>query len=273
MKKIIAGIVVVLMLASCSDKAPEKKPSSNLKAPSPELMGAINRGDYDAIAQLLSVENPNNGKLVNLEQPLSNAINRGDVRIVELLLQNNASPNPGMNSTSPLVAVGISGASTGRKILILRKLVAAGVDINQIHLGRGLMESLVGNVYNLPVIEEAIRLGGDPTVKDSQGRTPIDRAIEMNLPEATIQAMKNYKELRGKEMPKFGNTEGMCKVLGVNDEKDPEGLAGLYFNHNAPCAKGDLADGVNGIFTKYDGTECRGFKNGYAKKVQCKAGY
>ena len=76
-------------------------------------------------------------------------------------------------------------------------------------------------------------------------------------------------------MPKVGNTEGQCKVVAAMDEKNTDGLFGLYFNHREACSDGNLAKGVNGIFTKYDGTECRGvWKDGIqGKDGSCKNGY
>jgi len=82
--------------------------------------------------------------------------------------------------------------------------------------------------------------------------------------------MKNASLLKGKPPQKFGNTEGMCKVLEIEKDSNFEGIQGLFFNHQKPCDNDGLATGVNGIFTKYDGTECSGnWVKGILKNASC----
>ncbi len=246
---------------------------------SPELIAAIKRGDIVAAKKLLDEgANPNSASSVGTETAINIAITRTDVPMTELLLSMKASPEALPNNPfSPLTWVASTGGATGRKILIVRALVKAGADLNKVDtLGRTFLAQIANsNVHNIPVIEEAIRLGGDPTIANAKGATAIDIAIENNIPATTIEYMKNYKDNQGKPMQKFGNTEGMCRVLAIKNEKDPDGLKGLFFTIDKNgCDAKKLANGVNGIFTKYDGTECRGsWKAGVLTNGECKVGY
>jgi len=264
--KLIGLSVFAFIVSGCSEKS------------SPELIAAVRRGDVAAAEKLLNDgANPNSTTTDGRETALNIAILRTDVPMTELLLRKKASVEAiDKIPFSPLNMAVSSGGGTARKILIIRALVKAGADINKKDsIGRTPLVQLVNsNVYNIPVIDEVIRLGADPTIKNEKGADAIALAVETNMPESTIQYMKNYKENKGKTMPKFGNTEGMCQVLAVGSEANPEGLKGLYFNHNAGCVDNNLANGVNGIFTKYDGTECRGmWKAGVLKNPECKSGY
>ena len=264
--RLISILIVLALVSGCNEKS------------SPELIAAVKRGDVVAAEKLLNEgANPNSTTTDGRESALNIAITRTDVPMTELLLSKKASVEAlDKIPFSPLNWAASSGAMTGRKILIIRALVKNGADINKKDsLGRTTLAQLINsNVYNIPVIEEVIRLGGDPSIKNEKGATAIDLAIENNIPESTIAYMKNYKENKGKPMPKFGNTEGMCQVIAINEEHNPEGLQGLYFNHAAGCDDNNLAKGVNGIFTKYNGTECRGmWKAGVLKHAECKAGY
>jgi ankyrin repeat protein len=270
MKKIIA---LALLLLSFNLHAQDEKKSS------PELIAAIKRGDVVAAKKLLDEgANPNSASSVGTETAINIAITRTDVPMTELLLSMKASPEALTNNPfSPLTWVASTGGDTGRKILIVRALVKAGADLNKVDtLGRTFLAQISNsNVYLIPVIEEAIRLGGDPTISNPKGATAIDIAIENNIPATTIEYMKNYKENQGKPLQQFGNTEGMCRVVAIKNEKDPNGLKGLFFTIDKNgCDAKNLANGVNGIFTKYDGTECRGsWKAGVLTNGECKVGY
>ena len=41
------------------------------------------------------------------------------------------------------------------------------------------------NIYHVPLSDEVIRLGGDPTITNAKGATVIDIAIAHNMPAAT----------------------------------------------------------------------------------------
>lgn len=270
MKKTMA---LTLLLLSFSAHALDDKKSS------PELIAAIKRGDIVSAKKLLDEgANPNSVSSVGTETAINIAISRSDVPMTELLLSMKASPEAlNNNPFSPLTWVASTGGDTGRKILIVRALVKAGANLNNVDsMGRTfVMQVSNSNVYLIPVIEEAIRLGGDPTIANPKGANAIDIAIENNIPATTIEYMKNYKENKGKPLQQFGNTEGMCRVVAIKNEKDPNGLKGLFFTINKNgCDAKNLANGVNGIFTKYDGTECRGmWKAGVLTNGECKVGY
>lgn len=259
------GIVwIVATLAACSGS----KPSS------PELVAAVNRGDHAAAERLLAEgANPDSTNSGGNQAVLLTAISRGDVRMVDLLLKFKATPEAlGPQGFSPLNWAASGGLNTGRSVLIFRSLVKAGADINKKNFGRTPLDNLAnGNVYNIPVIAEAIRLGADPTIKNDKGATAIDQAIEKNLPAETIEYMKNASQHKGKPAPRFGNTEGLCKVVTIGKESNPDGLEGLFFNHQRPCDDEGLGTGVNGIFTRYDGTECRGtWSKGVLRDPECR---
>jgi ankyrin repeat protein len=253
--------------------------AQNEKKSSLELIAAIKRGDIVVAKKLLDEgANPNSTSSVGTETAINIAITRTDVPMTELLLNMKASPEAlNSNPFSPLTWVASTGGGTGRKILIIRALVKAGADLNKVDtMGRTFLVQVTNeNIYNVPVIDEVIRLGGDPTITNAKGATAIDIAIEHNMPATTIEYMKNYKVHQGKPMPQFGNTEGMCRVVTVKNEKDPGGLKGLFFTIDKNgCDAKNLANGVNGIFTKYDGTECSGtWKVGVLMNGECKVGY
>jgi hypothetical protein len=258
-----AGIAALLiLLAGCSGKAS-----------SPELVAAVNRGDLSAAEKLLTGgANPDSTNSGGRETVLLTAITRGNVPMVDLLLKFKASPEA-LNDQgfSPLNWAASSGSGTARKVLIFRSLVKAGADINKKNFGNTPISNLANeSVYNIPLIAEAVRLGADPSIKNEKGATAIDKAIEKNLPPETIDYMKNASMYKGKPAPKFGNTEGMCKVLAVGKDANPDGVEGLFFNHQKPCDDDGLATGVNGIFTRYDGTECSGtWSKGVLKNPSC----
>jgi len=170
MKILILWIsLVIVLLASCSGK-----PSS------PELVAAVNRGDVNAAEKLLkSGANPDSTNSGGKEVVLLTAISRGNVPMINLLLSFKASPeSQNDQSFSPLNWAAMSGSGTGRKILIFRSLVKAGADINKKNFGNTPIYNLSNeNVYNIPVITEALRLGADPSIKNEKGATAIDRAI------------------------------------------------------------------------------------------------
>jgi len=267
----IRWIVLVFFVAAVVACSQAAKPSS------PELFAAVNRGDHDAAETLLvGGANPDSIGGGGNQAALLAAISRGDVRMVDLLLKFKATPEGlGPQGFSPLNWAASSGASTGRKVLIFRSLVKAGADINKKNFGRTPLHDLANsNVYNIPVIAEAVRLGADPAIKNDRGATAIDEAIENNLPGETVEYMKNSAQYKGKPAPKFGNTEGLCKVVSIDKESNPEGLEGLFFNHQKPCDANGLATGVNGIFTRYDGTECTGnWSNGVLRSATCRNKY
>ena len=243
----------------------------------PELIAAVNRGDLKSVEKMLNDgANPDSTSLDGRESALNVALKRADVPMTELLLIRNASPKKiGKISTIPFHMATSSPGNTGRQILLIRALVNAKADINEKDsMGRTPIFNLVTKVYsNFPVIEEMIRLGADPTIKNSKGVTAIDLAIENNVSETTIEYMRNYKENKGKSLTKFGNTEGMCKIIEINKEKDLEGLKGLYFSKNKECDENNLASGI-GEFTKYNGTVCSTrWKTGSSKDVDCRVGY
>lgn len=266
-------MTLVLLLLSFSAHAQNDNKSS------PELIAAIKRGDIVAATKLLDAgANPNSASSVGTETAINIAITRTDVPMTELLLSMKASPEAlDNNPFSPLTWVASSGGNSGRKILIVRALVKAGANLNSVDsMGRTFLAQLANsNVNNIPVIEEAIRLGGDPTIKNAKGATAIDIAIENNIPVTTVEYMKNYKDNQGKPLQQFGNTAGMCRVVAIKNEKDPNGLKGMFFSIDKKgCDAKNLANGVNGIFTKYDGTECRGsWKAGVLTNGECKVGY
>ena len=257
------GIALFLsLLAGCSSK-----PSS------PELVAAVNRGDLDAAEKLLTGgANPDSTNSGGRETALLTAITRANVPMVDLLLKFKATPEAlSDQGFSSLNWAAMSGSGTGRKVLIFRSLVKAGADINKKNLGNTPISNLANeNADNIPVISEAVRLGADPGIKNDQGVTAIDKAIEKNLPSEAIDYMKNASTYKGKPASKFGNTEGMCKVLAVGKDSNPEGVQGMFFSHQKPCDDAGLASGVTGIFTLYDGTECSGiWSKGVLKNPSC----
>jgi hypothetical protein len=243
----------------------------------PELIAAIKRGDIVLVKKLLEEgANPNSISSDGIQTALSFAISNGDVPMTKLLLNMKASPEAlGRHSLSPIFWIGNSAGGTGRRILIIRELLEASVDLNKWDaFGKTfLTQSMRSDLDSISIIEEAIRLGADPTIKNRNGATAIDVAIENDVPAATIDYMKSYKENRGKTMPKFGNTEGVCRVVAVQNEQDSSGLKGMYFMSDKDgCDANNLAQGYSGIFTKYDGTECRGtWKAGVMIYGGCKA--
>ena len=260
----ISSFILILTLASCSSK-----PSS------PELIGAVNRSDHAAAEKVLSEgANPDSIASGGNQTALLTAITRMDVQMVNILLKYKASTEAmSENSFSPLTWTASSGSETGRKIIIIRNLVKAGADINKkTFFGNTTLHNLVNeNVHNIPVIEEAIRLGADPTIKNEKGATAIDAAIEKNIPADTIEYMKNAAINKGKSPPKFGNTEGMCKVIAVGKNSNLDGMEGFFFNHQKPACDGNgLGTGVTGVYTSTEGKECNGtWSKGVLKNPSC----
>jgi ankyrin repeat protein len=261
---ILYGILLVVTVG-CSE---------NQNKPNPELVAAVKKKDLSRVKQLIDQGiSPNSTTASGSENVLGLAILQANLPMVELLLSKKASlDSTKENIFSPLHrAAGVRGGA-GKKILMIRALVRAGADINKKdHAGSNALLQLVLSKYeNDFVVEEVIRLGADPYVKNENGITAIDIAVENNFLSSTIEYMKNYKENRGKSTPKSGNTEGQCKVIQVMGEKNIDGLEGLYFNSDRGCNGDNLAEGVNGRYTKYDGTVCTGtWKAGVLKYPVC----
>jgi len=262
----LSFLISFTFLASCSDS---NKPSS------PELIGAVNRSDYSVAEKILrDGANPDSIAGGGNQTALLTAITRMDVQMVNVLLKYKASTEAiSENSFSPIDWTASSGSGTGRKIIIIRNLVKAGADINKkTFFGNTALHNLANeNIYNIPVIEEAIRLGADPTIKNDKGATAIDVAIEKNLPPETIEYMKNAVVNKGKPAPKFGNTEGMCKVIAVGKNSNTDGLDGFYFKHQKPaCDENAFGSGINGVYTNFEGKECSGvWSKGVLKNPLC----
>lgn len=242
------------------------------KKSSPELFGAVNRGDVAAAEKLLETgASPNSTSGEGKTTAINASISNGDVPMASLLLKYKASPEADdPQGFNPLHWVASTGMDTGRQILFIRILTGAGADLNKKNFGKTLLHTLSNGAPGNPqVIREAIRLGADPTIKNEQGATAIDMAVEKNIDTPTIEYMKDYKKHVGQPAPKSGNTEG-CKVLKMGKEFNSEGIAGIYSStFKNGCVNGQ-ADGISGALTFADGRVCNGsWRNGTAIDVRC----
>ena len=152
---------------------------------------AAHIGNYDAVKLLLSHEKRLN---VNVQDdrgrtPLHEAATWHHASTVWLLLLNGADPNIRDNSGwTPLHKALLL---MGPYMDVVKMLLEAGADPNArtYHEGRTPLHMAV--LHNDPrLVSLLLRYGGDPTIKDNYGKTPLDYAKERGKMKAAEALMK-----------------------------------------------------------------------------------
>ncbi len=139
-------------------------------SPYDRLMGAIERGDAEAVkAELDKGTNPNNLPPAIDEPiaPMCAAAQGGNLEIVQLLLDRGADINSGDSwDYNPLEV-----AATNNRIQVMELLLARGASVND--SGNGGSDSLwraaVGG--NLEAVQCLLAHGANPNTKDGDGQT------------------------------------------------------------------------------------------------------
>lgn len=110
--------------------------------------------------------------------PLADAALKGDVDGVRLLLAHGAHPNAvSQAGTQP-----IHDAALGDNAEVVRELATRGADVNARTRDEAQTPLHVAAAMGkLKAVDALIALGADLTVKDSNGRTPLDAAVRAGL--------------------------------------------------------------------------------------------
>ncbi len=140
-------------------------------APSNDLLTAILDGDHNRLERLLrSRANPNE-RLPDGSLPLAWAVERQDLRAVELLLKHRAwaqDPDPAGNEFRPLVVACLHPSEP-----VLNALLDAGADVNTRGPEGIPALSLCAARAPSPVVGRLIRAGATVTAADDNGQTAL----------------------------------------------------------------------------------------------------
>ncbi len=113
---------------------------------------------------------------------LHDAVSRGNLEIVQLLLQLGAGPNVDAGRHSPLYCLA-NECSTPGAARIVHVLVQAGADVNAREGSKRCTAlHMAARRGNVEIARALLQAGADPTLPDSQGVTPRRRALNCKKP-------------------------------------------------------------------------------------------
>ena len=145
------------------------------------LRDAIINGDREKVTRLLDMSPKLLNTRIDEHSMLVEAIRAGHLDIVEILISRGANIHKGVKRMGFVIFYPIHYTADilgpgKQKAEILELLVSKGADINKKGDGGVTVLQLAASKGLKSVVEKALSLGADPTVKDSAGRTPLDWA-------------------------------------------------------------------------------------------------
>ncbi|XP_057341426.1 putative ankyrin repeat protein RF_0381 [Microplitis mediator] len=175
-------------------------------------------------------------------QPLNIAIHGGYVKMVELLLENNADPNPDPDRYgSPLI---FASSTTNRNLQIIKLLLAYGSDVNYcyknrretpLHIVVGEQNSEAVKLFlNHDMIdinkvtkykESALHYGIEDMVNDDIIRQLLNAGIDINLKNSGGETAFNIKSRNNSKKVDDAITEHIAKCSAANFYVSEENLA------------------------------------------------
>jgi ankyrin repeat protein len=136
------------------------------------------RGQTDVAKMLLAMGADPNAIGTGGTTPLADAAFRGNVDGVRLLLAHGAL----VNAVSKAGTQPIHDAALGDSAEVIRELAIRGADINARTRDDAQTPLYIAAVMGkMKAVEALVALGADLTIKDSQGRTPVDAAERAGL--------------------------------------------------------------------------------------------
>ncbi len=134
------------------------------------LMDAIERGDADKVAKAITGKANVNKRNWSSEGPLPNAIAKGDVTIIQLLLDAKADPNnkQGYHDITPFWQAVKKG-----DMQIINMLLDAGADVNTTGDRKLSVYAYAVARKNKPLADALLARGAATDVQDKDGWTPL----------------------------------------------------------------------------------------------------
>jgi ankyrin repeat protein len=118
---------------------------------------------------------------------LGTAVWDQDLKMAELLLSNGAKIDPVFRGDTPLLQTVKS-----RRLKLLAWLVKNGANINyQDQKGYTALHYAVIGTHTIAEVEQLLKLGADPNLKGSDGKTPIDLAEQKPKLRALLETFQN----------------------------------------------------------------------------------
>lgn len=186
-----------MFLETETDTKPEMDPQFYL-----DLLGYIDRGDADKVEQLLLSSNACVNKLCKLHNqylsthfssitPLLLASEKGDAKIVEILLRFDANPNmANIQMKTPLWC-----ASLNRHVKIVAILLSAGANPNIVDQAGQTALYCAAISRHKEIVDLLLRAGANPNIANQYGCTPLlnvadssEPSSEPSIVEALIKA-------------------------------------------------------------------------------------
>lgn len=183
MRRLVLGLAV-LLLTACSTPLPG--PGSSPEERNAALLAAAYANDVEAARTLVAAGADVNHKDASEQSPYLIATSEvgDDPRLLDLFLAHGAVVNDkdSYNGTGAIRA-----AHRGYPVIIGR-LVRAGVDLDHVNrLGwTALLEAVIlgdGGRAHQDVVRTLLEAGADPSIRDRDGRTALDRARERDQDE------------------------------------------------------------------------------------------
>jgi ankyrin repeat protein len=139
---------------------------------------AARRGQTDVTKMLLALGADPNATGTGGTTPLAEAAFKGDLEGVRMLLAHGAR----VNAISKAGTQPIHDAALGDSAEVIRELAKRGADINARTRGDAQTPLYIAAAMGkMKAVEALVALGADLTIKDSEGRTPLDAAERAGL--------------------------------------------------------------------------------------------
>jgi len=138
----------------------------------------MRRGQTDVTKMLLALGADPNAIGTGGTTPLTEAAFKGDLDGVRVLLVHGAQ----VNAISKAGTQPIHDAALGDSAEVIRELAMQGADINARSRGDAQTPLYIAAAMGkMKAVEALVALGADLTIKDSEGRTPLDAAGRAGL--------------------------------------------------------------------------------------------